>query len=55
MNVAGAINPLLLSWVEAGVVSLPAIGKQPLQLSCVKLPGGSASDLLDSDRKESCD
>ena len=55
MNVAGAVNPLLLDWVESGVVSLPAAEKQPLQLSCISLPSGTAKDLLNGDRKESGD
>ncbi len=51
-NIAGAVNPLLLSWAEAGLVSLPSVEKQPLQLSSLKRPAGTAKDLLESDRKE---
>jgi len=53
MNVAGAVNPVLSAWAQEGVVSLPTAEKQPLELSCVRLPPGTASDLLRSDRKES--
>lgn len=55
VNIAGSINPLLLDWAQAGVVSLPRSEKQPLQSSCVRLPGGTARELLDRDRKESGD
>jgi len=51
-NVAGAVNPLLLSWAEAGLVSLPSIEKEPLPLSLIRRSAGTARDLLESDRKE---
>jgi antitoxin (DNA-binding transcriptional repressor) of toxin-antitoxin stability system len=52
-NVAdSSINPLLLEWAEAGVVTLPRIKKEPLQHSSIHSPAGTAKDLLDSDRKE---
>jgi hypothetical protein len=51
-NVSGGINPLLLTWAQAGIVSLPKNEKQPLQPSCISSPEDSARDLLDSDRKE---
>ena len=53
MNVAGAANPLLAAWAQEGLVSLPTAEKQPLEPSCVSLQPGTASNLLDSDRKES--
>jgi len=53
INISGAVNPLLLDWVESGVVSLPVIEKQPLQPSFVSLPSGVARGLLGDDRKES--
>jgi len=52
-NIAGAVNPLLSAWVQERVVALPAAGKQPLELSPVRLPQGTADDLLNRDRKES--
>lgn len=52
-GIASDIHPLLLAWSQAGLVSLPKSEKQPLPLSCVSLPDGSARDLLESDRKES--
>jgi hypothetical protein len=54
-NVAGTVNPLLLSWVEAGMVSLPAIAKEPLQISFIRNRAGTAQSILESDRKESRD
>jgi AbrB family looped-hinge helix DNA binding protein len=51
-NVSGSINPLLRTWAQAGIVSLPKNEKQPLQPSCISSPEDSAPDLLDSDRKE---
>ena len=51
-NVSGGINPLLLTWAQACIVSLPKNEKQPLQPSCISSPEDSARDLLDSDRKE---
>lgn len=54
-NLAGSINPLLLSWAEAGVITLPTVAKEPLPLSCVNHPAGTAKSLLDGDRKESGD
>lgn len=54
-SLAGQANPLLLSWAEAGMITLPVIEKQPLELSPVRLPGGTAQSLLESDRRESGD
>lgn len=48
----GQANPLLLSWAEAGMITLPVIEKQPLELSPVRLPAGTAQSLLESDRRE---
>jgi antitoxin (DNA-binding transcriptional repressor) of toxin-antitoxin stability system len=48
-------NPLLLSWVEAGLVILPVIEKEPLEISPVRTPAGTTKLLLDCDRKESGD
>ena len=53
INISGDVNPLLLDWADSGVVSLPAVDKQPLQLSFVSLPSGMAKELLGEDRKES--
>jgi hypothetical protein len=54
-NIAGTANPLLIDWVQSGIVSLPVAEKQPLKPSCVSLPSGTAKDLLKGDRKESGD
>jgi hypothetical protein len=55
MNIDGAVHPLLMDWAEAGVVSLPAIPKEPLPLSCVQFPDGTVKELLESGRKDSRD
>ena len=52
-NISGAVNPLLSAWVQEGVVALPSAGKQPLELSPVRLAPGTAASLLGEDRKES--
>jgi antitoxin (DNA-binding transcriptional repressor) of toxin-antitoxin stability system len=51
----GQSNPVLLSWAEADQVTLPALEKQPLEISPVRRPAGTAKSLLDSDRRESGD
>ena len=53
LNVAGTVNSQLLDWIQEGVVSLPTAEKQPLELSCVRLPQGTVDDLLNNNRKES--
>jgi len=47
-----AINPLLMDWAATGSVSLPSKGKAPLPVSPVKLPAGTAAELLKQDREE---
>lgn len=47
---AGALDPTLAGWVEAGLVSLPAAPKEPLPPSPVRLPDGVAARLLDDVR-----
>jgi hypothetical protein len=47
-----AVNPLLMNWAEAGLVSLPAIEKVPLPVSPVKLRAGTSAELLKRDREE---
>jgi hypothetical protein len=46
------VDPLLLSWSDAGLVTLPAFDKEPLELSSVRCHAGTAKSLLDSDREE---
>jgi len=41
-----------MEWAEAGLVSLPAIKKQPLPVSPVKLRAGISLELLNRDREE---
>ena len=55
MNISGNMNALLLAWAQAGTISLPKYEKQPLELSCVNLPSGTACGLLNSDREEPSD
>jgi antitoxin (DNA-binding transcriptional repressor) of toxin-antitoxin stability system len=47
-----AVNPLLMSWAESGLVSLPAIEKVSLPVSPVKLRAGTSAELLERDREE---
>jgi hypothetical protein len=53
MNIAAGMHPLLLAWAQAGLIQLPKCEKQPLQLSPIKKPEGTALNLLNEDRKES--
>jgi len=45
-------NPLLMEWAEAGLITLPAIEKQPLPVSPVKRRAGISLALLNGDREE---
>lgn len=53
MNVPGPMNPLLLEWAEARLISLPVSAKQPLETSCISSPPGTAAVLLNRNREES--
>jgi antitoxin (DNA-binding transcriptional repressor) of toxin-antitoxin stability system len=52
-GISGTANPLLMTWVDEGIVTLPAIDKEPLPRSPVHLPEGTVNELLENDRKES--
>ncbi len=49
---AGALDPTLAGWVEAGLVTLPSVRKEPLPESPVQLPDGASGRLLDDVRGE---
>jgi len=53
MSIVGGMHPLLLAWAQSGLVQLPKREKQPLQLSPIRKPEGTALNLLNEDRKES--
>lgn len=46
------VDPVLATWIEAGVVTLPSRPKEPLPNSPVRLPDGTSRRLLDQDRGE---
>ncbi len=52
-GVSGTANPLLMEWVDGGIVTLPAVDKEMLPDSPVQLPEGTVNRLLEHDRKES--
>jgi len=47
-----AVNPLLMEWAEAGLVSLPTLGTAPLRPSPVKSRAETSAELIRSDREE---
>jgi hypothetical protein len=47
-----AINPLLMDWAEAGLVSLPTVAKAHLTPSPVKSRAGTSAELLERDRED---
>ncbi len=49
---AEGLNPLLLEWAEARLVTLPRIEKASLQVSPVKSRAGTSARLLKDDREE---
>jgi antitoxin (DNA-binding transcriptional repressor) of toxin-antitoxin stability system len=51
-TVGESVNPLLMDWADAGLVSLPTIEKLSLPVSPVKLRAGTSAELLKSDREE---
>ena len=46
------IDPQLVEWIDAGIVSLPTVRKTKLPVSPVRLDEGTAERLLDEDRGE---
>ena len=47
---ATKIDPVLAEWIEAGIVRMPTRPKEPLPETPVRLPEGTAKEILDQDR-----
>jgi len=47
-----SVDPILAEWIQSGVVQPPRRKKTPLPASTVRLPEGTASRLIDEDRRE---
>jgi hypothetical protein len=47
-----SVDPILAEWIQSGIVRPPKRKKTPLPTSPVRLPEGTASRLIDEDRRE---